>query len=342
MSVFLAYKAKSVGPVCQRLAAVQEGITVVHEEAIRAADLISPPARPQAAPADPLLEAWRNSADLASAFVQVQPSRSELAQRAIDGLVEKLRGLRAAQNIPAPVAPPPVRNEPKVLIRWGSRYEGRADVEINTVDAVRLARDKRESRRVLGDLAPKTWFRQSDIRTPAVIRPRRHHAGNKFFVVRTPDQVSRAIERCGPGWYASELVNKSKEYRVFVLQDRVIRISEKHPGDHEVAWNVGVGGSAKGVPRRRWPLDVAKLALKGARKLGLDWTAIDICVDQAGKPQILEANTAPGLTGATAIEQIAWAFNWIPRNPKPALLNLEAATEWRQLLHPSLAQAAEE
>jgi glutathione synthase/RimK-type ligase-like ATP-grasp enzyme len=177
-----------------------------------------------------------------------------------------------------------------------------------------------------------------------VIRPRRHHAGKKFFVCNSDVEVQRAILRCGPGWYATELVDKAAEYRVFVLQDRVIRISTKHqnnPG--EVAWNVGNGANAVGMARKNWPLDVIKVAIKAARKLGLDFTAVDVCVSKAGQAYVLEANTAPGLqSGSKALEQIAWAFGWIPKNDAPARLNVDSITRWQDVLHPSLLAAAEE
>lgn len=342
MSIFLAYRAESVGPICRKLAAVQDELKVIHEDQLVQRDLISPRLVQQPAPPDPLLGLWGNSVDLARAFVQIEPGRSQISQDALDGFISKLKLTRASMNQPAPVAPPPQKVEPKVLIRWGSRWEGNADITINSVGAVRLARDKRESRQVLGTLAPTTWVRRQDVRTPCVIRPRRHHAGSRFFVCKTAAEIERAITRCGPGWYASELINKAREFRVFVLQGRVIRISEKFAGNPaDVAWNVAVGGHTKGVTKRHWPIEVAKAALKAARVMSLDWTAVDLSIDTAGKVWVFEANTAPGLTGRFAIEQIAWAFASVPKNPTLPALDLTREMTWKDMIHPSLIDRAE-
>lgn len=348
MSIQIAYRAESVGPVVKRIIKEGDGLVAVHEDDLDFSKLVSikpvaPPAQP--APPDPLLRTWAAATELAHDFANLNPTRNTVAQDGIDQLIRSLTAAKAAMTIPAPVAPPAPQApkwNPHVLVRWGSRREGRADIEINTATAVGLARDKKESRRTLTGLCPTTWFRSSEVVLPAVVRPRRHHAGRKFFVCNTRIELDRAIARCGPGWYATTLIDKAAEYRVFILQDRVIRMSEKTaPDDSGIAWNVGVGASATGIARKNWPLDVLKLALQGARKLGLDWTAVDIIVDKAGKAYILELNTAPGLSSTTkALEQIAFAFEWIGKNDAPARLDLNTATKWQDYLHPSLLAAA--
>lgn len=346
----IAFRAESVGPVVKRIVAEGDGLQAIHEDDLDFTKLVSvrpaPPA-PLPAPPDPLAGVWERTATLAHDFSNLNPTRSTVAQQGIDELIRSLTATKSAMQVPAPVAPTPPpapAYTPNVLVRWGSRREGKADIEINSAASVSLARDKKESRRALQGLCPTTWFRQSEVRTPCVIRPRRHHAGKKFFVCNSADEVNRAILRCGPGWYASELIDKAHEYRVFILQDRVIRVSTKHqnnPG--EVAWNVGTGANAIGLARKNWNLEVVKVAVKAARKLNLDFTAVDVCVDKAGKPYVLEANTAPGLqSGSKALEQIAWAFGWVPKNAKPALLNLDGITRWQDVLHPSLLSSAEE
>lgn len=348
MSVIVAFRAESVGPVVKRIIAEGDGLMAVHEDDLDFTKLVS--ARPVApaplpAPPDPLLRTWAEAQATAQDFLNINPTRATPAIVGIDYLISKLTATKAAATVPAPVAPPAPpapAYTPNVLVRWGSRREGRADIEINTAAAVGLARDKKESRRRLGTIAPTTWFRSAEIRLPCVIRPRRHHAGRKFFVCRTTTEVDRAIARCGPGWYATELIDKAHEYRVFILQDRVIRMSEKTaPDDNGIAWNVGVGASATGMARKNWPLPVLNAALKAARALSLDWTAVDVVVDKQGRVTVLEANTAPGLaSGSKALDQIAFAFGWIPKNDPPARLDLTTANRWQDYLHPSLLAAA--
>lgn len=222
------------------------------------------------------------------------------------------------------------------LIRWGSRWRGHADQTINSSEAVNLARDKHQSRLRMGDLAPKTWFGQSQIRTPCVVRPRRHHAGNKFFTCHDDREVRRALVACGKGWYASELVTKKHEYRVFILQGRVLAVSERFPSEPgAVAWNLAVGGRLINCERKAWNMAAVRASIYAASKLGLDWAAVDVAVDEAGKAVVFEANTAPGLRNPYTITQIARAFTWLDYNPAPAAAVIEGA-KWKELLHPSL------
>ena len=349
MSIQIAYRAESVAPVVKRLVREGDGLVAVHEDEIDFSRLVSTkPVAPVALPPppDPLIRVWAEAQEVANDFTNVNPTRSVVATSAIDRLINLLTSTKQAIATPAPVAPPapaPPKWNPNVLVRWGSRREGRADIEINTAAAVALARDKKESRHQLAEVAPITWFRSADVRTPCVIRPRRHHAGKKFYVCRTTNEVDRAIARCGPGWYATELLDKAHEYRVFILQDRVIRMSEKTaPDDGGVAWNVGVGASATGLARKNWPLPVLNAALKAARKLNLDWTAVDIVVTKDNRVLVLEANTAPGLaSGSRALEQIAWAFAWVGKNDAPEKLDLTTTTRFQDYLHPSLLETLE-
>lgn len=343
MSVYVAYKAESVGPVVKKLVKEQDGLIAIHEDQIDFTKLQTAKVVQQPPPPDPLLAVWRQAGDAAHEFANLNPTRGPIVGQAIDHLVGLLTQTKQAAATPAPAAPPPVKTEPSVLVRWGSRREGNADIVINSAAAVTLARDKKGTRQVITGLCPTTWYRQSEVRTPCVIRPRRHHAGKKFYVCNTAAEVTSAINKCGPGWYATQLIDKAAEYRVFILQDRVIRVSTKTaPDDGGIAWNVGVGATATGLARKNWPINVVKAALAAARKLNLDWTAIDVCTDKQGNALVLEANTAPGLaTGSRAIEQIAWAFAWVANNAKPTALDLPNVTTWQQVLHPSLAEATE-
>lgn len=348
MSVQIAYRAETVAPIVKRIINEGDGLVGIHEDDLDFSKLVS--RRPTApvplpAPPDPLLAVWRDANTAATDFVNLNPQRGVAVATGIDFLIGKLNSIKAAAAVPAPVAPPVVpqaRWEPNVLVRWGSRREGKADIEINTATAVGLARDKKESRRQLGTLSPSTWFRSADVILPAVVRPRRHHAGKRFFVCTTRQELDRAITRCGPGWYATKLIDKSAEYRVFILQGRVIRLSEKTaPDDGGVAWNVGVGATATGMARKNWPLNVIKVALKAAQRLSLDWTAVDVIVGTDGTAYVLEANTAPGLaSGSRALEQIAWAFGWVAKNDAPNRLDIDGITKWQDVLHPSLLDSA--
>ena len=140
------------------------------------------------------------------------------------------------------------------LIRWDSRYEVEADDTINSVQSVILSRNKSQSRTSLAGLCPPTWFNIADLHFPCILRPRRHYGGRHFFVCRNRDEASWARRICGRGWYASPIIDKAAEYRVFLLQGRVVGVSRKYPHDpSDLAWNAHQGGHSVRLRRESWP-----------------------------------------------------------------------------------------
>lgn len=225
-----------------------------------------------------------------------------------------------------------------VLVRWGSRWHGVADVEINSAESVRIARDKRESRKILVDLCPETWLRSDDVETPCVIRPRRHHGGAKFYVCRSGSDVRSAIRACGLGWYGSELITKTREFRVFILQGRVVCVSERFPAKKtDVAWNLAMGGRLINIARAGWDTKAVVAAIRATKLIGLDWGAVDVAIDENGKPIVFEVNTAPGLRNPYTIHQIAKALRWIGNNSRTKIAEV-GGKQWRDLIHPALVK----
>lgn len=193
------------------------------------------------------------------------------------------------------------------LVRWDSRAKVGADQTINTSESVTLSRNKRESRTKLVGLCPPTWTEINQIQYPCVIRPRRHFGGLNFHVCQTKQEAASAIKRCGfRRWYASELIKKEHEYRVFVFKGDVLKIVRRFHDDPEVvAWNIANGGRSVRVIEKHWPKDVVKVAVEAGKRIGLDLYAADIVVTKEGQPFVLELNTAPGLGRDQTIELMA-------------------------------------
>ncbi len=248
--------------------------------------------------------------------------------------------LARALTVEHAVAPDDVPiSSPKVLLRWGAwgapwgAVRGqRGEIVINTPDAVVLARDKNRSRATLHGLCPKTWTKIEDVRYPCVIRPKRHYAGNRFYVCDTVHKAGKAIIKCRRGWYASELIDKASEYRVFVLHGYVVAVSQRFPASSEaIAWNLARGGRLINCDRGGWPIEACKASIEAAKRLGLDFSAVDVCVDHAGRAYVLEANTAPGLRNKFTIGQIAKALSWTHEHGVPPAPKSE-----KYLKHPAL------
>jgi glutathione synthase/RimK-type ligase-like ATP-grasp enzyme len=202
---------------------------------------------------------------------------------------------------------------------------------------VTLARNKKASRQAMGALAPKTWFKAENVQLPAVVRPRRHHAANKFFVATTQAELKKAILKCGVGWYASELIKKDSEYRVFVLHGRIVAVSQRFPAHTaDVAWNLATGGKLINLKHASWPVPVLKAAIAATKAVGLDWSAMDIATEKGtGRVVVFEANTAPGLKNPYTLGCIAKAFNYVASHgtPKPVTAS---ASKWKDYIHPAV------
>jgi glutathione synthase/RimK-type ligase-like ATP-grasp enzyme len=244
---------------------------------------------------------------------------AKAAERGINVLSDKERSIRKLDTV----------------LRWGSVANVNAAVQINTVEAVAACKDKRQSRRLLGDLAPATWYRPADVKVPCVIRPWKHHAGINFHVCRTQAEVNRAISR-HRRWYASELIDKSTEYRVFVLHGRIVAVSQRFPAnDREIAWNLARGGRLVNLRREEWDDKVLQAAIDACNRIGLDWGAMDLAVSKQGKTYVFEANTAPGLRNPYTLRCVGKALLWAAENGKPAEVK---GRGWKAYIHPTLRE----
>ena len=218
------------------------------------------------------------------------------------------------------------------LIRWDSAKELTADVTINTASAVRLSRNKKRSRIKLEGLCAPTWFSLADLRYPCLVRPKHHYAAHKFFVCVNAIAAKRAIFRCGyRRWYASPVIDKKLEYRIFVFQGYVVKVVRRfHNDSSQLAWNIANGGRSVRLKHESWPIESVKKAILAGERLGLAWYAADVIVDMDGQSHILECNTAPGLQRDATINMLSNVFVSNER------LNEEIGHTWKTLLHPAL------
>lgn len=195
------------------------------------------------------------------------------------------------------------------VIRWDSRAEVAADHTINSAAQIRLSRNKSESRRKMDGLCPTTWFRLGDCEYPCLIRPRRHFAAHKFFVCNNMLEAKHAIRRCGVNWYASPIIQKDKEYRMFVFQGKPIKVVRRYcDNPAQIAWNIAAGGKTVRLKHESWPKNGVQKAVEAGKRLELGWYAADVIVDKQGQFFVLEINSAPGLQRDATITMLAKLF----------------------------------
>lgn len=229
--------------------------------------------------------------------------------------------------------------EADLVFRWGCTAPVRATSILNKVEAIHVVSDKLEFRKVLDTqgLCPKTWFQEEDVKFPAVVRPRTHHQGRRLWVCQDRPSLRAAISRCAEDFYASELINKTAEYRVFVVSGRVACVARKFPANPDaVAWNVYQGGRFENVRWDDWPLPVIKVAVRAFLLSGLDFGGVDIMV-LGPKAYVLEINSAPSLTSPYRQRCFTKAFDWIVQKGK-GFLPLGTRENYRKYIHPAIIE----
>ena len=234
--------------------------------------------------------------------------------------------------------------EDTIVVRWNSKRVTTGLREVNTRAAVVQVDNKAITRQVLGPLAPRTVTRREELFYPCIIRPKHHFGGNNFYVCQNRTAALKAIGRTGAGWYASEIIDKTNEYRVFVLQNRVVAVTQKFAptadeGGQLLMWNFAQGGKAEHVVHEEWPIKVCVAALQGATKLGLDFAAMDVGCTADGV-YIFEGNTAPGVSKAFTMKRLAKSFDWLRNAPNVGNFLVPIQTRrsltWKDLIHPGL------
>jgi len=223
---------------------------------------------------------------------------------------------------------------------------------INSARAIHLVADKREFRRILNDheLCPRTWFsidkmnEARHVNFPVIVRTRTHHQGRGLW---TCDGVAVAQHvlfnnRLAEGeYYINEFIDKKHEYRVFVVQGRVVCVAKKTPGNpDDVAWNVAKGGRFDNVRWDDWDLRAVKIAIQAFNLSGLDFGGVDVMVEGEGDPYVLEINSAPSLTSPYRQECMAKAFDYIVANGKDRIPLIEERGGYTKFIHPAVCDRA--
>ena len=242
-------------------------------------------------------------------------------------------------------------NNLSLVFRWGTTSNVDCPNIVNTAEAIHRVNDKAGFRKTLmeyhgagNDLLCPWTYNINDgyhVEYPIVVRPKTHAQGRHVYLCNNVDEYQVAQQRCGAGFYASAYINKVEEYRVTLVQGRVIWVAKKTPGNpQDVAWNVARGGRFDNVAWGDWPLRAVRVAREAFVLTGLDFGAVDVMVDAAGRPYVLEVNSAPSQTSPYRQECMAKAFDYIIENGKAAIPVTDQRGDWKKFIHPSLSPEA--
>lgn len=237
----------------------------------------------------------------------------------------------------------------EVVIRWGCTAMTPCDLSLNKSEFIHRAFDKKGTRLFLheqGVSVPKTWqnrdvfdhaYHTGFWDTPKIVRPMTHAYGRDLYVVRNPDELADAVLSCESTGYTSDFIDKMAEYRVMIVQGKVLSVIRKRPQGNEVAWNRHQGATFQQIHPERWRMLTVREAMRAFNASGLDYAAIDVIVDHDSQPYVLEINTAPAVR--PWMQQVwAQALDYALDHLEFAKMNLEGRLRYRDYMHPVLCR----
>lgn len=176
------------------------------------------------------------------------------------------------------------------IVNWGrSDFKSSAIVEARTLNKT-IILDKLKQLQILI---------KAGVQTPKVIElggkilRNREHRGGRYI---------KFLENN----YATEWIEKEREYRVHVFQGRVIRVARKVPIAGAKIWNndnAHFKYELKVLPR-----GLKTLAVWAVGAMEYDFGAVDIIMDRDKQLYVLEVNSAPGLDNPQTLEAYAEAI----------------------------------
>jgi len=179
-----------------------------------------------------------------------------------------------------------------------------------------LAMDKVQSKRLFdhaGIPTPAWHLRAEPLGFPCVVKPSREGSTVGVTIVKSPEELAPAVElaRGCHGELMVEAYIAGREASVAVLDDEVLGTVEIRPrrAFYDYAAKYQSGDTEYLVPPSFGPeIDgpCQEMALAAYRIVGCAGHArVDVRIDEAGRPFVLEVNTLPGMTGTSLLPKIA-------------------------------------
>lgn len=186
---------------------------------------------------------------------------------------------------------------------------------VNGTAAIRVARDKFATLRVLaaaGIAVPDSVFVNSGTvfyaaveslgGFPVVLKKPSGRQGSDVFLLKDAQDAEPALSRHldpARGLLLQRFIAPQgrRDLRVLVMDGRVVAAMELLPGPGDFRSNYHITERSRAV---QLPPDLAKIAEKSARAVGLDIAGVDVIVDAAGEARVIEVNYSPGFRGLEA------------------------------------------
>ena len=197
-----------------------------------------------------------------------------------------------------------------IIINWGSseyHHRGSNGLYINSPSSIRVSKNKLKAFRVLKEhnitipeWTTETSVAQSWVDSGYVVFGRQRLEGHSGQGIIIFDSETITSDKICP-LYTKRIKRKS-EFRVHIINGTIIDIQQKKRRNGStrggLVWNHSNGYvyCREGVSLSP---DAQSLAVEAVNALGLDFGAVDICINKEDVPIVFEVNTAPGLFGTT-------------------------------------------
>lgn len=254
-------------------------------------------------------------------FRDIPDSELFIKSSLFDGFVHRHNGKKTKMR---GLEKPDFRGETTV-ISWGSRAPILTDektIIYNDNEAIKRVSSKGECRRFLRENnvpIPVTYFPDENfdnIKFPAICRPEFHGRARAFFICHNFKDIENALKRgCT---YISELYPKTEEYRVHILNLKVLACLRKPPprDKNVIPWNKAVNNEPFVLVKpSEWNPAVIKTALNFCLKTQLSFGGIDLmCGAGDGYPPavVCEGNVSPTINSSPFVtSRYIKAFKWL-------------------------------
>ena len=168
---------------------------------------------------------------------------------------------------------------------------------------------------------PYTAMRALQKYERAVFKPPIGSLGLGSILVNNPDigyRLTRSLLAFKQPAYIQEYIEKpGYDIRVFVVGDIAIAAMKRVVSE---GWKTNIARGAKGVKlSEKEDPEAYELAIKATKVLGLDYSGVDIIVDNDGRHYIIEVNASPlwrGLKEATGVDPAKYIVEHIINKAK--------------------------
>lgn len=146
----------------------------------------------------------------------------------------------------------------------------------------------------IGNLASFSYFINSDLRFPLILKDIHGSLGKEVYLVNKQDEISNILKKnTNNEFLLQEVLGNREDVRVLVLDGIVLGGMLKKAGEGEFRTNIAQGGYTEKIDLSE---EISNIAIEATKLVNLTFSGIDIIIHE-NKPYILEINFIPQFEG---------------------------------------------